>query len=221
MLSSSRREGTTEYASNTLECNWQEERSRENLGETVKLSLMKGSVVRPEEPDISIAPPTRVQPSDTPHDTREHPFGQLLMPHRMRRSRTTNDSSRQGADDGFREYTSMSQTFFAPPEQRETCPVSTEAYFHGTWGGPVQLDGRTKTRVGIANRSKNSQFEKGVLPDGEAKLAKKMVSVETYNHASQNRPSSNTSGGFGSVVPRHLPTHAERMLESTAMASWR
>jgi hypothetical protein len=60
-----------------------------------------------------------------------------------------------------------------------------------------------------------------VLPDGEAKLAKKMVSVETYNHASQNRPSSNTSGGFGSVVPRHLPTHAERMLESTAMASWR
>ncbi len=217
MLSSYRREGTTEYACRTLECNWQEERSREAMGETVKLSLMEGASVRPEESDISIAPPTRSQAGDLS----EHPFGQLLMPHRMRRSRTTNDSSRQGADDGFHEYTSMSQTFFLPPEERPTCPVSVEPYFHGTWGGPVQHDGMTKTRVGPFNRSKNVQYEQGALPDGEAKMAKKMVSADTFVHTLAPRSSSNMAGGFGSVVPRHPPAYAERMLESTAMASWR
>lgn len=211
MISSFRREGTTEYACMTLECNWQEERSREAAGETVKLSLMDGAVVRPEEPEISIAPP---------HSGGEG-AGQLLMPHRMRRSRTTNDSSRQGADDGFLEYTSMSRTFFQPPPERSTCPVSVEPYFHGTWGGPVQLDGRTKTRVGPFNRSKNVQHEQAQLPDGEAAMAKKLVSDSTFAHALTERNFVETGGGFGSVVPRHPPTHGERMLESTAMASWR
>ena len=60
MISSFRREGTTEYTCRTLECNWQEERSRVECGETVKLSLMGGAVVAPLDPDLSIAPPTRV-----------------------------------------------------------------------------------------------------------------------------------------------------------------
>ena len=63
-----------------------------------------------------IAPPTREPgvPSN----------GRLLIPDRMTRSRTTNDSSRQGADDGYREYTSMNQTFYNLPEDRRTCPIS-------------------------------------------------------------------------------------------------
>jgi len=212
-LSSYRREGTTEYSCKTLECNWQEERSREEVGETVKLSLMKGAVVRPEEPDISIAPATR-EPGIAS-------TGKLEMPHRMTRSRTTNDSSRQGADDGYREYTSMSQTFFLPPEQRVTCPISIEPYFHGTWGGPVQHDGRTKTRVGPFNRSKNQQFEQERLPDGEEKVAFKLISADTFNYALEPRVlPGTTTGGFGSVLPRHPDGHAARMLTSTAMASW-
>ena len=83
-LSSFRREGTTEYSCRTLECNWQEERSREEVGETVKLSLMSGAVVRPEEADISIAPPTRTPgvPSS----------GKLEMALRQTRSRMSLDS---------------------------------------------------------------------------------------------------------------------------------
>ena len=158
MLSSFRREGTTEYNCRTLESNWQEERSRQDAGEVVKLELMKGAVVAPLDPDLSIAPPTRVPgvPSD----------GRLLIPDRMTRSRTTNDSSRQGADDGYREYTSMNQTFFKMPEDRTTCPISLEPNFHGTWGGPIQYDGRTKLRVGPNNRSKNVQMETAMLQDG-------------------------------------------------------
>jgi len=136
MISSFRRPGTTEYnlskGARTLECNWQEERSRIEAGERVHLPLMAGATVRPFEPDISIPPATR--------DPDKPTNGQLLMPERKRNSRTTNDSSRQGADDGFREYKSMSQTFFPTIEERVVCPVSSEAYFHGTWGGPVQLD---------------------------------------------------------------------------------
>ena len=67
-------------------------------------------------------------------------------------SLTANPSARrsfiQGADDGFREYKSMSQTFFAPVEERVVCPISSEAYFHGTWGGPVQLDVRCGRTAG-------------------------------------------------------------------------
>ena len=140
----------------------------------------------------------------------------------MTRSRTTNDSSRQGADDGFREYTSMNQTFYTPVEERTQCPISIEPNFHGTWGGPVQIDGRSKTRVGPFNRSKNTQFEQGQLPDGEEKVAKKLISLDTFHYALDERPTAGpTNGGFGSILPRHLPSHSERMLETTAMASWR
>jgi len=217
-LSSYRREGTTEYNCKALECNWQEERSRLEVGETVKLELMKGAVVRPEEPDISIAPPTR-EPGMSSN-------GRLEMPHRMTRSRTTNDSSRQGADDGFREYTSMNQTFFLPPEQRKVCPISIEPYFHGTWGGPVQHDGRTKTRVGPFNRSKNQQLEQERLPDGEEKVAFKLISADTFNYALEPRVTGprvtepRMTGSFGEVLPRHPAGHAARMLTTTAMASW-
>lgn len=214
-LSSFRREGTTEYDCRVLESNWQEERSRLEAGETVRLSLMEGAVVAPLDPDLSIAPPTRIPgvASD----------GKLLIPDRMTRSRTTNDSSRQGADDGYREYTSMNQTFYTLPEDRATCPISVEPNFHGTWGGPVQLDGRSKTRVGPANRSKNVQFEEGGLADGEQKIAKKLINLETFHsYAMETRPTAGpTHGGFGSILPRHLPSASERMLESTAMASWR
>ena len=214
MLSSFRREGTTEYNCRTLECNWQEERSRMEAGERVKLALMEGAVVAPLDPDLSIAPPTRVPgvPSN----------GKLLIPDRMTRSRTTNDSSRQGADDGYREYTSMNQTFFTLPEDRTTCPVSLEPNFHGTWGGPVQFDGRTKLRVGPTNRSKNVEMEQAMLQDGEAKAAKKMIIGDTFHYGSVPRPSmgSEIPGGFGSVLPRHPASQSARMLESTAMASW-
>jgi len=214
MISSFRREGTTEYSCRTLECNWQEERSREEAGENVKLSLMKGAVVRPIESDISIAPPTR--------DPGVPSSGKLEMPHRMTRSRTTNDSSRQGADDGFREYVSMTQTFFVPPEQRNRCPISVEPNFHGTWGGPVQIDGRTKTRVGPFNREKNVQFEMGPLCDSEKKTANKFIDASHFANALTERTSSGSSihGGFGAVLPRHPASHSRRMLESTAMASW-
>jgi len=214
-LSSFRREGTTEYNWRTLESNWQEERSRVEAGETVKLSLMEGAIVAPLDPDLSIAPPTRVPgvPSN----------GRLLIPDRMTRSRTTNDSSRQGADDGFREYTSMNQTFYTRPEDRTTCPISIEPNFHGTWGGPVQFDGRSKTRVGPFNRSKNVQHEQGGLPDGEMKMSKKMINLETFHYAMDaTRPVAGiTTGGFGSILPRHSTSHSERMLESTSMASWK
>jgi len=213
-VSSFRREGTTEYASRTLESNWQEERSRLEAGEVVKPSLMEGSVVAPLDPDLSIAPPTREPgvPSN----------GRLIIPDRMRRSRTTNDSSRQGADDGFRETTSMMQTFFQPPEERTTCPISIEPNYHGTWGGPVQYDGHTKTRVGPFDRSKNVQYEQALLADGEKKVAKKLVTLETFAHALAERPSSGPmTGGFGSILPRHPPGAHERMLETTAMASWK
>jgi len=212
-LSSYRREGTTEYSCKTLEFNWQEERSREECGETVKPKLMEGAIVRPEEPDVSIAPPTR--------DPGVASNGKLEMPHRMTRSRTTNDSSRQGADDGYREYTSISQTFFVPPEQRTVCPISIEPYFHGTWGGPVQHDGRTKTRVGPFNRNKNDQFEQERVPDGEEKSAKKLICADTFHHAMGPRMTPGTqTGGFGSVLPRHPDGFGVRMLTSTAMASW-
>ena len=67
---------------------------------------MEGAVVRPFEPDVSIAPPTRVPgvPSD----------GKLCIPDRSRRSRATFDSSRQAADDGFREYQSTVLADFPP-----------------------------------------------------------------------------------------------------------
>ena len=79
MISSYRREGTTEYACMTLECNWQEERSREAAGEIVKLSLMDGAVVRPEEPEISIAPAMFPIASSLPAMSVENLVNQMLQ----------------------------------------------------------------------------------------------------------------------------------------------
>lgn len=243
----------------------------------------------------------------------------------------------------------MSRTFFLPPDARPACPVSTEPYYHGTWGGPVQarsarpmdpppppprrrswaatqrrlggaqsryltrahltqVDGRTKSRLGPANRSKNTQYEQvcriaacpirsahaalprqvpavhggarartegkpgacycrqAPIPDGDAKAKTKLITPATFEHALVARPSSGTTqvasprgrassrprpssaspasvpaasaaagcrrlrswrvsacsqSGFGCVVPRQPPHASERMLESTAMASWR
>ena len=127
-------------------------------GETVKLALMEGAVVAPLDPDLSIAPPTRVPGMAS--------NGKLEMPHRMTRSRTTNDSSRQGANDGYLEYTSMNQTFYTLPEDRPTCPISIEPNFHGTWGGPVQIDGRTKSRKGRSTARRTRASSRGRRPTG-------------------------------------------------------
>mmetsp|Transcript_54755 Transcript_54755/g.96631 ORF Transcript_54755/g.96631 Transcript_54755/m.96631 type:complete len:124 (+) Transcript_54755:85-456(+) len=122
MISSYRRPGTSEYnlssAARTLECNWQEERSRIEAGERIHLPLMADATVRPFETDISIAPDIRI-PGKASN-------GRLVIPERKRTSRATNDSSRQGADDGFREYKSMMQTFFPPMEERDGYPISKE-----------------------------------------------------------------------------------------------
>jgi hypothetical protein len=213
MISSFRREGTTEYSSKTLEGNWYEEQARLECGEAVRLSLMEGAIVRAEEPDISIAPPTRVPGVKS--------NGKLELATRMTRSVVTNDSSRQGADDGFREYTSMNQTFFNLPQDRNPCPISHEANYHGTFGGPIQFDGRTKTRVGPYNRSKNDQFEESRQSDSEATVAKKMISEATFSRAMMPRVELGTrTGGFGSLLPHNNPDAQKRMLTTTTMASY-
>ena len=220
MISSFKREGTREYTSKTLECNWQEDRARLECGEKVYLKVMEGAVVRPADPDISIAPPTRVG-----FDAWGEPLksnGTLELCLRGLRSRTTFDSSRLNADDGFRDYISMNQTFYEMPEDRSTCPMSMEPYYHGTFGGPVQHDGRSKTRTGPFNRSKNEQFEQGPKADSSATVAKKMVSVETFSHAMVSRPvrGPQFGSGFGTILPRHDAGEGARVLTSTAMDSY-
>ena len=214
-ISSVKREGTTTYDPRVLEANWYEERSRQEVGEKVYLELMDGAVIAPLDPDLSIAPPTRVPgvPSN----------GKLMIPDRMTRSRTTQDSSRQGADDGFREYLSMNQTMYKPIEAREKCPISTEANYHGTWGGPIQIDDLDKTRISAKNREKNTQLETDLVKDGEKKAAKKFIGMDTWAHISAERPSAGLGipGGFGSILQRNPAGASVRMLESTAMASWK
>jgi hypothetical protein len=215
MSSTYKRDGTREYTSKTLENNWYEERERMAAGERVSLKLMEGAIVRPEEPDISIAPPTRVPGAKS--------NGRLELATRYTRSIITNDSSRQGADDGYREYLSMNNTFYLPISERNDCPISHEANYHGTWGGPIQTDGRTKTRVGPFNRSKNAQFEENRIFDSEKTVAKKMISADTFEAAMVPRVQLGTlqpGGGFGSILPRHSESSNERMLTTTAMASW-
>jgi len=221
MISSFKREGTREYTCKTLECNWQEDREREAVGENVTLKLMEGAVVRPNDPDISIAPPTRVA-----YDPWGEPLksdGTLQLCLRGLRSRTTFDSSRLNADDGFREYVSMNQTFYKQPDERNTCPMSSEPYFHGTYGGPVQFDGRSKTRTGPFNRSKNEQLEQGPTADGESTVTKKVISIETFSNSMVPRATKGpqVGSGFGTILPRHPADYGERILTSTAMASWK
>ena len=230
-ISSFRREGTATYRPVTLEGNWFEERCRLACGEWVEPKLMEGAVINAREPDISIAPPTRVPNASS--------SGKLLLLDRMRRSRATFDSSRQAADDGYRERTSINQTFFADPKDRVRVPISTEANFHGTFGGTVQDDDRTKTRVGPYNRSKNDRFEAAPPQDGDATIAKKMINAHNFIAISMPRPRPQSAPvafhgdrpvpgrdrpwptEFGQLLPRHRPGHDARMLESTAMTSWR
>jgi len=227
-ISSFRREGVATYGPHTLEGNWYEERTRLACGEYVQLELMKGAVVAPLDPDLSIAPPTRV-PGEASN-------GRLMIPDRMTRSRTTFNSSRQAADDGYRERTSMNQTFYAKIEDRVRVPISTEANYHGTWGGVIQYDGRSKTRVGPENREKNERFEAPRKQDGDDTIAKKMVNADNYHRLvtmGQPRPELNAATmrlawterpypvEFGTILPRHKLGENARMLESTAMTSWR
>ena len=57
----------------------------------------------------------------------------------------------------------------------------------------------------------------------DAKAAKKLITADTFSNSFAPRLSAGSAipGGFGSVLPRHPETNSERMLESTAMASWR
>lgn len=227
-ISSFRREGVATYRPHTLEGNWYEERCRLACGEFVELELMKGAVVAPKDPDLSIAPPTRVPGMAS--------NGRLMIPDRMTRSRTTFNSSRQAADDGYRERTSINQTFYAPIDQRVRVPISTEANYHGTWGGVIQVDGRSKTRVGPENREKNERFEANRKQDGDATIAKKMVNEANFHRLVAQmapRPELNKETmslawterpypvEFGTILPRNGKEASQRNLESTAMASWR
>ena len=152
-LSTTNAPGTRAYTSVVCENNWFEERARIEAGERVYIGCMEGAYLRPEDPDLSIAPDYRNP--EVPAD------GRLVMPHRSWRSRTTFDSSRQGADDGFRIYSSLSGDDYCPIEKR----------------GNSQLDDLRKTRSAtvqpmattarIANREKNAMFEQARICDGE------------------------------------------------------
>ena len=61
---------------------------------------------------------------------RSHPTPSDPISH-FTHSIPSHQPSPQGADDGFREYTSMTQTFFTPIEDRVVNPVATDPYFHG------------------------------------------------------------------------------------------
>ena len=145
--SSTRVSGSGVYTSATLECNWNEDRVRLDAGEYVYMPLMEGAQVRPEETDISIAPPTR--------DRGKASDGRLVMPHRSMRSRATQDSSRFVTDDGYRVTLSTHLNDYTPIGERV---------------GAVQVDDLSKTRTGGSMREKNSQLEPNRVQDGEAKI---------------------------------------------------
>ena len=197
--------------------NWQEERQRLAAGEWLKHDLMAGAEVRPLESDVSIAPPTR--------DPYLPSTGQLVIPTRHRRSKLTNDSSRQGADDGYREYKSMTDTFFPPMVDRPAVPIATERNVHGTWGGPLQIDGRTKKRNSATNREKNDQEERDLDAPSDRASGQRMLAPHTMRHAFVPRETvgAHTRGGFGSTLPRNPPALAEAeaaRLQSTSRESF-
>eukprot|EP00320_Phaeocystis_rex_P006604 CAMPEP_0119096568 /NCGR_PEP_ID=MMETSP1178-20130426/173283_1 /TAXON_ID=33656 /ORGANISM="unid sp, Strain CCMP2000" /LENGTH=244 /DNA_ID=CAMNT_0007080457 /DNA_START=18 /DNA_END=752 /DNA_ORIENTATION=+ len=190
--------GTRAYTSVVCENNWFEERARLAAGERVYIPCMEGAYLRPEDPDLSIAPPTRDPgvPSD----------GKLVMPHRSYRSRVTNDSSRQGADDGFREYASISGTDYCPIEQRGNAQTDDLRKTRSATVQPLATTAR------VANREKNAMLEQFRISDGEAKMVQKMLgtyhtSKATFEtHASRPRPSREAvpgKVGYGCTVPRH------------------
>ena len=197
-ISTTNAPGTRAYTSVVCENNWFEERARIAAGERVYIGCMEGAYLRPEDPDLSIAPNYRNP--DVAAD------GTLVMPHRSWRSRTTNDSSRQGADDGFRIYSSVSGDDYCAMEKR----------------GNAQTDDLRKTRSAtvqplastarLANREKNAMHEQFRLGDGEAKMAQKMLAEYTTGaprfevHASAPRYSREAvpgKVGYGCAVPRY------------------
>ena len=153
---------------------------------------MEGAHLRPEEPDLSIPPPTR--------DPAVASDGQLIMPHRSYRSRVTFDSSRLNADDGFREYSSINQTDFCPLGQRGLAQTDDAIKMRSATVLPHA------TTAKVAPREKNAQCEQLRIPDGEGKAAKKMLGGTNFAQAFEPRPSSETvpgKAGFGCAVPRH------------------
>jgi len=214
-------DGVKEFGSRTLEGNWQEERARVELNEPLadrnwaEGALMAGAEARVEDYEMSIAPATR--------DPLATSLGRLISPDRLRRSRITNDSTRQGADDGFREYTSMTSTFMPHIADRPSQPVSHDPSFHSTWGGAIQVDNRTKTRYSAQNRSKNQEIEPPIIGDGDAKSAKKMINMDnltTYGNVNRESSRSQRTGDFAVVVPRHPPAFPEKeRLQSTSRSA--
>lgn len=207
-------EGVKDFGCKTLDGNWFEERTRAEHGEEMADSmfpegtLMAGAKTCDFDPDLSIARSNE---------------GKLTCPERLARSRITNNSSRQGADDGFREYVSMNSTFMPGVKERPAQPVSSDASYHSTWGGPIQHDGRSKTRFSAETRSKNVQREQGLHADGDASQTKKMIAAATRLHTAVPRPSANShrTGEFGSVVPQRAPSYddADRLQTTSQLAS--
>ena len=196
--SSTRVSGSGVYTSATLECNWNEDRVRLDAGEYVYMPLMEGAQVRPEETDISIAPPTR--------DRGKASDGRLVMPHRSMRSRATQDSSRFVTDDGYRVTLSTHLNDYTPIGERV---------------GAVQVDDLSKTRTGVSMREKNSQLEPNRVQDGEAKMAKKMLNAATIAHLAVPRPSEGTGKpGYGGTLPLHNAADFAHQFDSTHRLSY-
>ena len=152
-LSTTNAPGTRAYTSVVCENNWFEERARIESGERVYIGCMEGAYLRPEDPDLSIAPDYRNP--EVPAD------GRLVMPHRSWRSRTTFDSSRQGADDGFRIYSSLSGDDYCPIEKRGNSQLDDLRKTRSATTAPMATTAR------IANREKNAMFEQSRICDGE------------------------------------------------------
>ena len=151
-LSTTNAPGTRAYTSVVCENNWFEERARIESGERVYIGCMEGAYLRPEDPDLSIAPDYRNP--EVPAD------GRLVMPHRSWRSRTTFDSSRQGADDGFRIYSSLSGDDYCPIEKRGNSQLDDLRKTRSATTAPMATTAR------IANREKNAMFEQSRICDG-------------------------------------------------------
>ena len=157
-------EGVKQYSSKCLEGNWFEERTRlENDEQNVENPsawpagvMMKGSVLREQEPDVV---PVAFDPT------------QISQLDRMRRSRVGLDSNRQGVDDGYLERQSMNQSFYPPFADRPHPPLCYEPGYHGTWGGPIQKDGHSKTRYSAENRNKNQARSRRDGAEDRAEIA--------------------------------------------------
>jgi len=193
------------YSYNTLEGNWQEERSRIEASENVRPPLLpESSYVREMEPDLSAT----------------GSGAGLECCERIARSPKMLDSTRTFSDDGMNEKSTMNQTFHQPIEERPHCPIQDEPNYHGTFGGPVQFDDTGKTRTSSCNRRKNTQEEIAPMPPGDARAAQTLVAHETLKYA-MKVPQSACIGGFGSIVPRNPPPEKESLeMLSTSRASY-